>query len=145
MMRNILRGSALAAFLFTATAATAQQPVPVPAFKTYRAKEVLGMKIALNGVANPVGTVDDLVFDSAGNMEYLIVENGGKLLTVPFDAATFDPAKRIAVLPLTVEQYKVIPTYTATTYPSFYTPEYRTTIYKHYNLTPRELRILRRR
>jgi len=143
MMRTILRGTALAAFLFTATAATAQQPAP--AFKTYRAKEVLGMKIALNGVANPVGVIDDLVFDSGGNMEYLIVNNDGKLFTVPFDAATFDPAKRMAELPLTQEQYKVIPTYTTTTYPNFYTPEYRTSIYKHYNLTPRELRILRRR
>jgi len=143
MMRTILRGTALAAFLFTATAATAQQPAP--AFKTYRAKEVLGMKIALSGVVNPVGVIDDLVFDSGGNMEYLIVNNDGKLFTVPFDAATFDPAKRMAELPLTQEQYKVIPTYTTTTYPNFYTPEYRTSIYKHYNLTPRELRILRRR
>lgn len=143
MMRTILRGTALAAFLFTATAATAQEPVL--AFKTYRAKEVLGMKIALNGVVNPVGVIDDLVFDSGGNMEYLIVNNGGKLFTVPFDAATFNPAKRMAELPLTQEQYKVIPTYTTTTYPNFYTPEYRTSIYKHYNLTPRELRILRRR
>ena len=147
-LSNLVRGGTLAAFLLTASVATAQQPVPQPGtvtYKTYRAKEVLGMKIALKGHADTVGTVDDLVFDNAGNMEYLIVENGGKLFTVPYDAAQFDTTKKMAVLPLTVEQYKVIPTYTVTTYPTFYAPAYRTEIYKHYGLTPRELRILRRR
>ncbi len=151
-LSNLVRGGALAAFLLTATTATAQQQVPVPVplpaegtLKSYRAKEVLGMKIALPKQADPVGTVDDLVFDEAGNMEYMIVETGGRLFTVPFDAAQFDPAKKMATLPLTVEQYKVLPTYTSTTYPTFYAPAYRTEIYKHYGLTPRDLRIFRRR
>ena len=41
--------------------------------------------------------------------------------------------------------YKTIPTYTVTTYPAFYTPTYRTDIYKVYGLTPRELRRIERR
>ena len=49
------------------------------------------------------------------------------------------------MLPLTAAQYGVIPTYTTTTYPSYYTPAYRTQMYKFYSLTPRELRRIDRR
>ena len=154
MLSNTLRGGVLAAFLLTASAATAQQPVPqplpgqpqpAPTGKTDRVKQILGTKIALKGDATAVGVVDDLVFDDGGNLEYLIVDNGGKLYTVPFDAASFDLEKKMAVLPLTMEQYKVIPTFTTTTYPTFYAPAYRTDVYKVYGLTPRDLRVIRRR
>jgi PRC-barrel domain len=151
MLSNLVRGGVLAAFLLTATAATAQQPLPAQPIpgttiqKTYRAKEVLGTKVSLKDGTSAAGVVDDLVFDEGGNLEYLIVENGGKLYTVPFDATTFDPAKKIAILPITVEQYKVIPTFTTTTYPTFYAPAYRTEVYKVYGLTPRDLRAIRRR
>ncbi len=155
MLSNTLRGGVLAAFLVTASAATAQQPLPQPVpgqpqpaatGKTYRVKQILGTKIALKGDATTaVGVVDDLVFDDGGNLEYLIVDNGGKLYTVPFDAASFDLEKKMAVLPLTMEQYKVIPTFTTTTYPTFYAPAYRTDVYKVYGLTPRDLRVIRRR
>jgi hypothetical protein len=139
MMKSILlRTGALTACLFAASLVSAAEPV---AHNHYRAKQVLGTKILIAG-DTAVGTVDDLVFDDAGNLEYLIVENDGKLFTVPFEAAQFNVEKKLAVLSLTAEQYKVIPTYTVTTYPSFYTPTYRTETYKHYGLTPRELRRL---
>lgn len=139
MMKSILlRTGVLTACLFAASVASAAEPI---AHNHYRAKQVLGSKILIAG-DTAVGTVDDLVFDEAGNLEYLVVENGGKLFTVPFEAAKFNLEKRMAVLSLTAEQYKVIPTYTATTYPSFYTPTYRAEVYKHYGLTPRELRRL---
>ncbi len=142
MTSTLLRTGALTALLFAATVVSAQQPIAPPAAHNhnhYRAKQVLGTKILIaNDTA--IGTVDDLVFDEAGNLEYLIVENGGRLFTVPFEAAKFNVEKRMAVLSLTAEQYKVIPTYTATTYPSFYTPTYRTETYKYYGVTPRELR-----
>ncbi len=111
---------------------------------TFRAKEVLGTKVYIAGETQ-VGTVDDLVFDDAGNLEYLVVDNGGKLITVPWEAAKFDLAKKMAVLSITPDVYKTIPTYTVTTYPNFYTPTYRTDVYKVYGLTPRELRKLDRR
>jgi sporulation protein YlmC with PRC-barrel domain len=141
MTSNYLRAGAVAACLFFAAAATAADPVQPTAGKTFRAKEVLGTKILIDGNTS-VGTVDDLVFDDAGNLDYLIVENGGKLTTVPFDATKFDLEKKTATLSLTADQYKVIPTYTIKTYPSFYTPAYRTEVYRFYNLTPRELRRL---
>lgn len=143
MKSTILRAGALTACLVAASAAVAQPPQPLqPTAGThYRAKQVLGTKILIQG-DTAVGTVDDIVFDTAGNLEYLVVENGGRLFTVPFEAARFDVEKKMAVLSLTADQYKAIPTYTAATYPSFYAPTYRSEVYKYYGLTPRELRRL---
>lgn len=152
-MKRIL----LQAFAFAAVAVPAFAQVPPPGAPaqvrpaekevttpTFRAKEVLGTKVSISG-GTEIGTVDDLVFDDAGNLEYLIVDNGGKLVTVPFEAAKFDLTKKVAVLTITQDVYKTIPTYTTTTYPSFYTPTYRTEVYKVYGLTPRDLRKLERR
>jgi hypothetical protein len=143
----------LAAILtVTGTTAIGQAPPPPPprpgttvdtSVPTFRAKQVLGTKVMIAGDAN-IGTVEDLVFDDAGNLEYMIVDNSGKLVTVPWEAAKFNFEKKIATLAITADQYKVIPTYTTTTYPSFYTPTYRTEVYKYYGLTPRDLRRLRR-
>lgn len=148
MFRKLLATAALAAL--ATTTAFAQVPAtgsPAPvkgASSQFRAKQILGSQIMIQG-NTAVGTVDDLVFDEAGNLEYLVVENAGKLSTVPWEAAKFDLEKKTAVLPLTAAQYNVIPTYTTTTYPSYYTPAYRTQMYKFYNLTPRELRRIDRR
>jgi hypothetical protein len=106
---------------------------------------MLGTKIAIQG-GTAIGTVDDLVFDAAGNMEYMVVaRDDGKLITVPWDAAKFDAKSHTATLPITADVYKTIPTYTNTTYPDYFAPAYRTQAYKWYNLTPRELRRLERR
>jgi hypothetical protein len=123
------------------TGKPAEREVTAP---TFRATQVLGTKVMLAGEAS-AGTVEDLVFDEAGNLEYMVVNNGGKLTTVPWEAAKFNPEKKTAVLTLTEEKFKLIPTYTTTTYPQFYTPTYRTEVYKYYDLTPRELRKLERR
>ena len=141
MLSNLLRSGAVAAFLLTAGVAVAAEPVHTH----YRAKQILGSKIMIKGDTAAIGTVDDLVFDEAGNLEYLIVDNGGKLTTVPFEAAMFDVEKKVATLVINADQYKLIPTYTTTTYPSFYAPTYRTEIYKTYGLTPRDLRVINRR
>src|SRR5207248_3235507 len=121
------------------------QPSTQPAAAaTFRAKDVLGTKVMIkNNTA--VGTVEDLVFDAAGNLEYMIVSHDGKLVTVPWDAAKFDLKARTAVVEVTPEVWKTIPTYTTTTYPEFFTPTYRTSVYKVYGLTPRELRRIERR
>ncbi|MCI0699961.1 MAG: PRC-barrel domain-containing protein [Planctomycetia bacterium] len=131
------------------TAEPQKNPLPPgkapPAAPTFRAKQVLGSKILIqNNTA--VGTVEDLVFDDAGNMEYLIVSTSDKkLITVPWDATKFDLEKKTATIIITQERFKTIPTYTVTTYPQFYTPAYRTEVYKFYGLTPRELRRLERK
>lgn len=142
---------AAAVLVAAGTSAFGQAPPPPPkpgttidqSVPTFRAKQVLGTKVMIAGDVN-IGTVEDLVFDDAGNLEYMIVDNGGKLTTVPWEAAKFNFEKKVATLAITADQYKVIPTYTVTTYPSFYTPTYRTEVYKYYGLTPRDLRRLRR-
>ena len=136
--------------------------VPTP----YRAKEILGTRVTLQPgtpgatgttVVRPdatgtavarveaVGTVDDIVFSDDGMIEYLIVENAGKLVTVPWQAAKFDMKQKTAALAITTEQYRLIPTYTVRTYPSFYTPAYRTETYRFYGLTPAQMRRTERR
>lgn len=156
MKRMLFHTAAVLAL--TASAAIGQAPPPVQvrpaepvrpvekeaAIPTFRAKQVLGTKVMLSGEAT-AGTVEDLVFDQAGNLEYLIVDTNGKLATVPWDAVTFNAEKKTAVLTLTEEKFKVIPTYTTTTYPDFYAPTYRTEVYKYYDLKPRELRRIERR
>ena len=103
----------------------------------------LGAKIMIQG-NTAIGTVDDIVFDDAGNLEYLIVAHDYKLVTVPWEAAKFDLKSQTAVVNITPEVYKTIPTYTTTTYPDFFVPTYRTTTYKYYGMTPRELRRIER-
>jgi len=157
MMSNYVRIGAAAAFLVCAgVMSNAQQPTrPVqagvkvqPAEKvvssvTYRAKQILGAKIMIQNNTS-IGTVDDIVFDDAGNLEYLLVANNGKMVSVPWEAAKFDLKSQTAVVNITPDVYKTIPTFTTTTYPDFFVPTYRTTTYKYYGVTPRELRRIER-
>jgi hypothetical protein len=148
MTSYTLRTASALLILAAGGLALAQEPkpgAPPAAGNSFRAKQILGTKIMIqNNTA--VGTVEDLVFDEAGNMDYLVVSTSdNKLVTVPWDAAKFDLEKKTATLNVTQEVWKTVPTYTTTTYPQFYTPTYRTQIYKVYNLTPRELRRLERR
>jgi hypothetical protein len=162
MMSICLRIGAAAAFLpLACLVLSAQQPPPVPPVTaqpgikpappgaavptaTYRAKQVLGTKVNIQGNVS-IGTVEDIVFDDAGNLEYLIVANEGKLATVPWEAAKFNFDQRVATVNITPDQYRAIPTYTTTTYPEFYAPVYRTQVYRYYGIAPRELRRLERR
>jgi hypothetical protein len=155
-MTNFTLRAASAALLMIGGFASAADPIPPAAappgtplapvnLPTFRAKQVLGTKIMIqNNTA--IGTVDDLVFDQAGNLDYVVVATSdNKLITVPWDAAKWDLEKKVAVVNITPDVYKTIPTYTVTTYPQFYTPTYHTDIYKVYGLTPRELRRIERR
>jgi hypothetical protein len=65
------------------------------------------------------------------------VQNDGKLVTIPWEAAKFDFDKRVATVNITAEQYKVIPTYTVGEYPVYFEPTYRTQVYGWYGLKPR--------
>lgn len=147
MFQPSLRAALAASLLCAAPLLAADPPrAAAPALGAhFRAKQVLGTKMHIAGNVG-IGTVDDLVFDEAGNLEYLIVAtDGNRLVSVPWDAARWDLEKRVGTLTLSAEQYKAIPTFTVTTYPNFYTPAYRTETYKFYGLTPRELRRLERR
>ncbi len=170
MIRNLFRS--LAATVAAAGFATAQQPVPVPlpaqpqpapavqpaqpvpvgqpvaqpgaVLPAYRAKDILGSRVSVQNTG--VGTVEDIVFSAGGDVEYLIVAAAdGKLTTVPWAASTFNPQQRVAVIDIAPDRYRAIPTYTVQTYPQFFTPTYRTEVYRYYGITPGELRRVERR
>ncbi len=107
--------------------------------RTFRAKDVLSTKVSIQG-GLAVGTVDDIVFADDGMIEYLIVQNEGKLVSVPYQAAQFNFEQRSATVNITQEQYKAIPTYTTQQYPNFAAPTYQEQTYKFYGVTPRAAR-----
>jgi hypothetical protein len=120
-----------------------QPAPPSPPGQLFRAKEILGGKVTIEGNIS-IGRVEDFVVDQDGYIEYLIVGNDGKLVTVPWDAAKFNFQERSAFVGITQEQFRKVPIYTAEKYPVYTAPMYRTEIYRFYNLTPRERRLERR-
>jgi len=148
MVGTTVRGlSALTVVAAFSALAFAQAPATAPGStetSTVRAKTLLGSVVHIRG-GHRVGTVEDIVLSNEGVVDYLIVAREGKLVTVPWEATKFNYGKRIATVDVTQEQYNRIPTYTTERYPSYYTPTYRTQIYKYYNLTPAQERRLERR
>lgn len=110
----------------------------------FRAKDILGSKVSIDN-DTAVGTVDDMVLDENGNVDYLIVLSHDKLVSVPWDATRFDTAQRTAVVHITPDQFKQVPRYTTESYPTFSSPDYRVKTYRYYGLTPgQERRMIRR-
>ena len=142
-LRNV---SALAVVVAVVGLATAEPPVVKDNASPHaiHMKSILGAKVNLQN-GGTVGTVEDVVLNDEGVVDYLIVSQDGKLVTVPWDAAKFNFEKRTAVINITEDQYKQIPTYTVEKYPDFYAPAYRTQVYKYYGLTPGQERRLERR
>jgi hypothetical protein len=117
------------------------QPVPaakgavVPAVPEYRAKQILGTKVLIKGNI-AIGTVDDIVFSDDGRVEYLLVLNDGKLVSVPWKAAKFNFDQRTAMVNVTQEQFGLIPRFGLGLFPRFFAPTYRVQTYKYYGMTP---------
>lgn len=116
-----------------------------PAQQMYKARSILGSKVIIQGNL-AIGTVDDIVFGDDGYIDYLMVVNEGKYVTVPWEAAKFDFEKRTALVEIPQDRYKEIPTFTAETWPNVYEPAYREKIYTYYGVKPRrEIRIDKRK
>lgn len=110
----------------------------------YRAKEVLSSKVNINGNV-AIGSVDDIVFSDDGYIDYLIVNNNNKLVTVPWEAAKFNFEKKTAIINISQEKFNQIPSYTVENYPVFTAPTYRAQTYRYYGMTPgQERRAIRR-
>lgn len=111
----------------------------------FRAKQILGSKVTIDDDRS-VGTVDDIVMDQDGNVDYLIVvDQQKKLVSIPWDATQFDATERRAVVHISHEKYQEVPTFTPQQYPTFATPTYRTQTYQYFGLTPGQQRRLIRR
>jgi hypothetical protein len=163
MTSSILRKSAFAFTLALGAAALSNAqpaPTPIPAQpgavpgstatpaalpRPIRASQLLNTRINLqNNTA--AGTVADIVFSDGGDVEYLVVKrDDGNLVSVPWSAAIYNADQKSIVVNITPEQYKVVPTYTATTYPDYFAPTYRTETYKYYNVAPGQFRRIERR
>ncbi len=153
MVRNTVRTlSAMGLLLLSSSLLFAQVRVEVQAQPGQRAlnqhplrvKNIIGATVNLQS-GTGVGTVQDIVINDEGVVDYLVVSENGKLITVPWDAARFNGEKRSVVINISPEQFRQIPTYTTERYPDFYTPTYRTQIYRYYGLTPGRERRLERR
>jgi sporulation protein YlmC with PRC-barrel domain len=143
LSRVICTGSAFGLAAAIAAASLMAQDKAKPADEGgehFRAKQILGAKVMLEGNTS-VGTIDDIVMDEQGNVDYLIVINSNnKLVTVPWDATKFNLEKRMAVVNIPQDQFLQVPTYTVQTYPDFSVPTYRPRIYRYYGLTPGQQR-----
>src|SRR5436853_3781506 len=54
--------------------------------QTHKVKSVLGTAVTIQGGLS-IGTVDDIIFDDDGYIDYLVVLNQGKYVVVPWQAA----------------------------------------------------------
>jgi hypothetical protein len=110
--------------------------------QTHRVRSVLGTKVSIQGNLT-IGTVDDIIFDDDGYIDYLVVNNEGKYVVVPWQAAKFNFEQRAASVNITQQQYQQVPTFTMQTWPTF-DSAYNTRIYGYYGLNPHERRVERR-
>jgi len=111
--------------------------------QTHKVKSVLGNTVTIQGGLS-IGTVDDIIFDDDGYIDYVVVLNEGKYVVVPWQAARFNFEQRAASVNITQQQFQQVPTSTGQSWPTFDTA-YQQRIYGYYGLTPgRERRIERR-
>lgn len=162
MLTKVTRFTA-AALVFAAIPAFAQPPEPPPrppvtpatpaappattdasGTLAYRAKGVIGSRVSIRGDI-AVGIVDDIVFNDRGIIEYLVVVNENRFVTVPWQATKFNYDRRTAFVDIAQDRFRRVPTYTATTYPNYFAPRYRSEIIEYYGLSPIENRRIERR
>jgi hypothetical protein len=111
--------------------------------QTHKVRAVLGTKVSIQG-GLAIGTVEDIIFDDDGYIDYLVVANEGKYVVVPWQAAKFNFEQHAASVNITQTQFQQVPTFTTQTWPTF-DAGYQQRIYGYYGLTPgRERRIDRR-
>ena len=68
--------------------------------QTHKVKSVMGTKVSIQG-GLAIGTVDDIIFDDDGYIDYLVVINEGKYVVVPWQAAKFNFEQRAASVNIT--------------------------------------------
>jgi len=80
----------------TTTVTTQTSPAP----QMRRVSQILGSAVQLQGGA-AYGKVEDIVLNDAGMVEYVLVSNEGRMVMMPWDAASMDFGKRIVTYDVT--------------------------------------------
>lgn len=112
---------------------------------SYRAKLLLGATVNLDG-GSSAGTIDDIIIDDAGNVEYLVVINAQRqLVAIPWAASRYDTTQRVVFVRIAPERFRQIPTFTVDRYPVFAAPAFRTKVYGYFGLTPGQRRYINER
>ncbi len=111
--------------------------------QTHKVKAVLGSRVSIQG-GLAIGTVDDIIFDDDGYIDYLVVLNEGKYVVVPWQAAKFNFEQRAATVNITQQQFQQVPTFTVQSWPTF-DAAYQQRIYGYYGLTRGQERRMERR
>jgi hypothetical protein len=110
--------------------------------QTHKVKGVLGSRVTIQG-GLAIGTVDDVIFDDDGYIDYLVIINDGKYVVVPWQAAKFNFGERAATVNVTQQQFQQVPTFSVQTWPTF-DAAYQQRIYGYYGLPWHERRVERR-
>ncbi|MFL5329044.1 MAG: PRC-barrel domain-containing protein [Gemmataceae bacterium] len=123
------------------TAPSTQQPVyqgqapAAPPQVARRMKQVIGGKVSIQGGVS-IGTVDDIIFNDDGCIDYVVVINEGRYVVMPWTAAKFNFEDRTATVNVTQERWREVPTFTAQTYPTinYYEPAFVQRVYGYYGV-----------
>lgn len=101
---------------------------------SYRAKELIGATVTLEG-GTSAGTIEDIVIEDNGNVEFVIVSIANKqLVAIPWAAARYDATQRVIFVNIAPERFRQIPTFVVGRYPVFTAPAFRTQVYGFFNL-----------
>jgi|GEM_PF-3030422 len=102
----------------------------------YGIKQILGANFLVED-EKIAGTVDNVIVDENGNVDFLVVVNRNNyFVTVPWDIARFNIERRTVFVPITEARFLQAPIYTSEHYPNYSAAAYRNQVYRFFGLTP---------
>jgi hypothetical protein len=108
------------------------------------ARGLLGATLSVQN-NQTAGTIDDLIFADDGFIDCLVVRTGNQFVLVPWEAATFNADQRTALVNITLERFREIPTFIQGNWPNLAEANYRDRLYNYYGLRPGQERRIERR
>jgi sporulation protein YlmC with PRC-barrel domain len=104
-------------------------------------KQVLGMNVkGSNGES--LGEIKEIMLDKdTGETQFMILQSGGllgmgsKLLAMPWDIFSFDPAQKSFVISLNKEMLESLPSFDEDNWPEM-NQAWSTSIYRHFGINP---------
>lgn len=100
-----------------------------------RARELLGAKVTLKDDES-VGTIEDMIVNEDGRVDYLVVRDEGRYFLVPWEAARINFERRVVSVPITRERFREVPTFTRERFPDLSDRRYVERVRTFYDLRP---------